>query len=141
MRKRPLVLLLIAPLAGALLGRLAGPFFARADDTVQLSARVWREDVERLSDRTLESEAFRATGRPRSELFEEARNVECRFKTGTALFGAWCGLVMALKLIAAVRIQPRRIYEADGADCVACGRCFMSCPRERLRLKETIGNQ
>ena len=136
MRRYAFAILLAAPLIGALLGRGTGPFLARAHRTVQLAARVWREDSEALAERTLQSEAFRATGKPATELFAEARAVESRFRTGATWFGAWCGLVLAVKLLSLLRIPRRETYEIDHGRCLACGRCFMYCPRERLRLKE-----
>ena len=135
MRRIALILTLFLPLAGVLLGYMAGPFFARADGTVQLAARIWQEESRGLTERTLESEAFRGTGREPSELFAEAQRIERRLSIGGAFFGAWCGLVIALKLFAAARVPKREIYEADPAECVSCGRCFLYCPRERLRLK------
>ena len=139
MTRRTLMLLLVVPVLGAALGRVAGPFFARANRTVQLAACVSMEERENLKERALESEAFRATGQPVGKLVEEARRVVQRFKIGTVFFGAWCGLVIALKLIVLSNTHPQRIYEADSAACLACGRCYLSCPRERLRLGEVVG--
>lgn len=136
MRRSALVLLLALPLIGAVLGRGAGPFSARAHRTVRLAERISLEDSEALAERTLESEAFRATGKPAAELFAQARAVEGRFRTGTTWFGAWCGLVAAVKLLSLLRVPRRDRYEVDQGRCVACGRCFIYCPREKLRLKK-----
>ncbi len=136
MRSRAFMLLLLLSLVGAPFGYLAGPFFARASDTVRLAARVWEEDSEGLTERTFESEAFRATGRPAAELYDQARLVEHRMKVGGALFGAWCGLVIGLNFCGLIPVRKQETYEIEHAWCVACGRCFLSCPRERLRLKK-----
>jgi len=133
--KQLLILLLLLPLLGALMGRAAGPFFARANGTVRLAARIWREDTQGLTERTLESTAFRDTGRPREELFAAAERIERQFDLGTALFGAWCGLVVAMKFLGVLMSVPQRTYEPDPANCLACCRCFLSCPVERQRLK------
>ena len=118
-----------------LLGRLAGPFLARADHTVQVAARIWQEDSQNLKERTLQSEAFRDTGQPVKELFAEAREIIDTFCVGTAWCGAWCGLVIALKLFGLMRAPRREIYEVDQAQCVSCGRCYTYCPVERQRLE------
>ena len=49
------------------------------------------------------------------------------------VFGAFVGLVVGLQLIAFTIRRQRKDYEADRASCVACGRCFAYCPRERVR--------
>jgi len=104
---------------------------------VQLAARVWKEDSQGLIERTLESEAFRSTGRPTEELYAEARGVAHRMSVGAAFFGAWCGLVVALKFAALKRIKRQESYEIEHSRCMVCGRCFHYCPGERQRLKET----
>jgi len=135
MRRSAVIGLLLLPFAGAILGRLAGPFLARADHTVQVAARIWQEDSQNLKERTLQSEAFRDTGQPVKELFAEAREIIDTFCVGTAWCGAWCGLVIALKLFGLMRAPRREIYEVDQAQCVSCGRCYTYCPVERQRLE------
>jgi len=137
MSRRLLVILVLSlPVVGGVSGYLAGPFLARANDTVRLAERIYEEDSAGLAERTLESEAFRATGRPTEELFAEARGVERRFTVGGMLLGLWCGLAASVRLLWAARTPLQEIYDVDVGACLACGRCFMSCPRERLRLKE-----
>ncbi len=134
-KRLPLVVVLALLAAGPLGGWWAGPSLARVHRTVQLAARIWRQDSEGLEERTLESEAFRATGRPREELFAKAARIERQFALGTAVLGLWCAVVIGLKLLSSSRTPHREIYDIDHTQCVVCGRCFLSCPRERLRLK------
>ena len=158
-RRLALVLLLVLPPLGALWGTLAGPFFARADDTVTLAARIHAEESQGLKTRTDESERFRRPirayeefyaedredtelpdgerfARARRRLYAKALEVERRFRVGAAVFGAWCALVIALKLLPLASVRPRAAYEIAHAECVACGRCFLACPHERARLKK-----
>ena len=72
MRKLLWLATLCAAAIGALLGWRAGAFFARENLTVQLAARIALEDATGTTERTLESEAFRGTGRPAAELYAEA---------------------------------------------------------------------
>lgn len=131
-----MVLLIALPLAWAAAGYFVGPFLARPHFTVKLAERIAKEDAEHLSDRTLESEAFRATGRPASDLFADARLVESNFRVGAAILGAWCGLALALKLMFVRKVRAQDIYEIDYAACVSCARCFVDCPKEQVRLRD-----
>ncbi len=139
--KRTLVIVTVcAAVLGALAGWWAGPFFARENLTVQVAARVALEDSQGLEERTLESEAFRATGRPAPDLYAEAAQVVRRFRIGAALLGAFCGLALGMKLFGQSAMPRRETYTIDQDECVSCGRCFMACPRERLRLKGAEGH-
>ena len=42
-------------------------------------------------------------------------------------------------MLGQTRIPRSRIYYIDQDYCVSCARCFLACPRERLRLKELAG--
>ena len=134
--KRALLLVTIATAAlGGFLGYAAGPFFARQNLTVQVAARVALEDAQGLAERTLESEAFRSTGRRAEELHAEAAEVVRRFRVGAALLGAFCGLAIGMRLLGQSGTPRRKTYTIDQDECVSCARCFRACPRERLRLK------
>jgi len=132
--KRPLAIALMLVVLGSLGGYWAGPFLARTHRTIQLAGRVAEEDAQNLTERTLESEAFRETGRAAEELFAEAAGIERRFRYGGLFFGAFCGIAIGLKLLLPARTRREEFYTIDQEGCVSCGRCFMSCPRERLRL-------
>jgi NosR/NirI family transcriptional regulator, nitrous oxide reductase regulator len=128
---------LLAVLAGGTIGFVAGPALSRLNATVAVAERVAREDREGLVERTLESEAFRNTGRTAAELYSDARRATDVFRFGFALVGVWCGLVVAARWQRAKRIPPQEKYEIDAGACVSCGRCFMSCPIERERLAKS----
>jgi len=138
-RKRRLVigavLLVALPCLGALAGRFAAPALARTDYSVQVARRLGMEESRLLKDRTLQSAAYRATGQPFSLVLDRAREVERRFRWGAALFGLWCGLVVAMKVLTVFFPRRRKEYEAHPAFCVACGRCYLSCPVEHKQLK------
>jgi NAD-dependent dihydropyrimidine dehydrogenase PreA subunit len=136
MKKLAWTVTIVLSALGALLGWRAGAFFARENFTVQLAARIALEEASGTTERTLESEAFRGTDRPAAELYAEAAQIERRFRIGSALLGAFCGLALGIQLLGQTRIPRSRIYFIDPDDCVSCARCFLSCPRERLRLKK-----
>jgi NAD-dependent dihydropyrimidine dehydrogenase PreA subunit len=131
-----LVLTLVLPIAGAVAGGLAGPLFARTHYVVRLADRVRLEETDESAGTTLESDAFRASGRKSEDLYAEGGAVERRFTLGSTILGLWCGLVFASSVFGINRTTRREIYEIDYDTCVACGRCFTSCPREQLRLKQ-----
>ena len=131
-----LVMVLVLPVAGGLVGRFAAPELARVHYTVRLADRVRLERTTSEAGSTLESDAFRASGEKAEDLFAEAAAIEKKFALGSVLFGAWCGLAFALNVFGLNRSRRREIYEINYETCVSCGRCFMSCPRERLRRKE-----
>jgi NAD-dependent dihydropyrimidine dehydrogenase PreA subunit len=139
MKKALFLATVLAAALGALLGYRAGGFFSRADSTVQLAARIAHEDTTGTEERTLESDAFRGTGRPAAELYGEAAEVVRRFRIGSAFLGAFLGLAAGLKLLGRARIPKSATYFIDRDECVSCARCFLSCPRERLRLKKLAG--
>ncbi len=133
--KKPVTIALLLVVLGGFGGYQTGPFLARSHRTIQLAGRIAEEDARNLTERTLESEAFRDTGRPAEELFAEASEIERRFRHGGLFFGAFCGIAIGLKLLFQARTPHEEFYSIDREACVACGRCFMACPRERLRLK------
>ena len=130
------LMILVLAAVGAALGLLAGPAMARHNYIVQVAERVWLEESQGLTERTLQSNAFRATAMPPASLYAQAREVRDRFRLGGMLFGLWCGLVAALKIASVMHDRARRIYDADPADCLACARCYLSCPVELERRKE-----
>ena len=48
---------------------------------------------------------------------------------------AFLGLVLGVKLVRVSIRRERTGYEANQAGCVACARCYKSCPKERVQRK------
>ena len=71
-----------------------------------------------------------------AEIHSQVEAIRGRFAWGSIAFGAFVGLVVALKLVALSVRRTRTDYEADRATCLACGRCFAYCPVELKRRKE-----
>ncbi|MBL7153514.1 MAG: 4Fe-4S binding protein [Phycisphaerae bacterium] len=110
---------------------------SRMHATVRLAERIYLEEAGEVEGTTDPSTAFRATGRAVEDLYQEASIIRERFTLGGRLLGGFMGLVIGLKLAAVSVWRKRTDYEADRAGCIACGRCFKYCPRERLRLSKT----
>lgn len=131
---RLLVLLLAAPLiigAFAVLGgTLLSHPLARLHPDVRLAERLLAEDAEVVETlgHYAETKAFQLTGQANSTVYRRAETVFARMRTGTTVFGAWCGLVVSVKLISLALRRRRTEYEVDPLRCVSCGRCFWYCP-------------
>jgi ferredoxin len=144
-KKRLVLLLFLLPVFIFLGGWAASSIKAvtsRAHETVRLAERIYLEEAGEVEGTTDASAAFRATGKEISELYKEASNIQSQFGLGGWFFGGFVGLVVGFKLIGLSVWRQRKDYEADRADCLACGRCFEYCPREHVRLnkaKEATG--
>ena len=138
-----LLLLPVLVVAGGILGGLAGPTLARMHPTVQLDDRIRAEDAGEVEGTTDASEAFRARGESAAKLHADSGQVEARFTAlvsvagagvgGAHLFGAFVGLVVGLKLVGLGLRRTRTDYEPDDGSCIACGRCFATCPVEHAK--------
>jgi len=80
----------------------------------------------------------RAEDNPK-ELLESALAIRRRFNTAGWVFGGWVGLVIGVKLISLSMRSARTDYEPDRGACLACARCFLSCPNEHVRLGRLTG--
>ncbi|MBN1866898.1 hypothetical protein JW916_06365 [Candidatus Sumerlaeota bacterium] len=131
------LLVAILPLFGGAIGWVAAPALSRNHYIVQVAERVWYEESSGIEERTVQSTAWRATAMPLESLFRHAEEVQRRFRIGTVLFGVFCGLAAAFKIVRFLTWRAPRDHEAYAAHCLACGRCFRSCPVEHKRLRGT----
>ena len=135
-RRRLAEVLLLAPVLvvlGAILGRAMEVPLSQMHPAVQLAQRVALEDTQQVEGTTDASDAFRSTGRPAAALYREAHQLSHRLGVAGGWFGAWVGLVLAVKFIQLAVRRRRADFEPDRARCVACGRCFWYCPSEQAR--------
>ena len=128
-----LALLPVLIVMGAGLGYMGSGRLSTLDPKVSLAQRVWLESTDKVKGTTLETDAVRKHDTPKEEVYLDALAVTRKFRIGGPIFGAWIGLVIGLKLIGLSIRRKRTDYEADSAGCIACGRCYWSCPVERVR--------
>ena len=114
---------------------LAGTSFSRMDHTVRLAQRIALEDAAQVEGYTDASKAFRDSGQPTEELFQQAQAISHRYVQAGRLLGGFIGLVIVGKLIRLTWYRKRDDYEADRASCLACARCFSHCPQELKRRR------
>jgi len=138
-RRRLAWLLLLLPLLigiGALVGARLGPAAAQLHPAVALAERHLANLAQPANYPPMTAEALsleRAAADPEAVL-ATARIVRQRLDLAAWLFGGWAGLVIGLKLISLSLRVTRTDFEPDRGACVACARCFLSCPNERVRL-------
>jgi len=138
-KKRLGFLILLLPVlvaGGGWIGSLSEDALSRVHPTVRLADRVYMEETGQVEGTTDASSAFRGTGRQTEELYAEASGIIEKFGLGGLFLGGFLGLVIGLKLVALTVKRKRSDYEADPASCLACGRCYVYCPREHVRLSE-----
>jgi ferredoxin len=131
-------LLLAVPLlvaAGIGLGWKFSGTASRMHPTVKLAELLVREQGAPQRVGPLAPEDFaleRARQNPKAVL-AEALQVQRRFAIGSAIFGAWVGLVIGIKLVSLSVRRQRSDYEPDRGSCFGCARCFEYCPNELTR--------
>lgn len=138
-RRRLAGLLLLTPvlmLAGGWLGTRLAPAFSQLHPTVALAEAFYAPDRPTTPPPTPtpDSLALERAAKAPEQLRADAVRIRERFITGSGWFGAWVGLVIAVRLIVLSQRPRRTDFEPDRSACVACGRCYTSCPNERVRL-------
>ncbi|MFB3892883.1 MAG: 4Fe-4S binding protein [Phycisphaerae bacterium] len=136
--------------------KFLAPALSRAHWKVALAQQVWSEEADKakataagasdeaigkLEGRTNETKNFRNSGQSLEELLAEEKAVTSRFATGLWWAGAFLGLVIGTKLIYVSVRRTSADYEPDRARCVSCGRCFLYCPKEHVRLRKLRGTE
>jgi len=133
---RWLMLLPFLIAGGALLGSRLGPAAAQLHPTVAL-AELHLANLKTPANfppMTADALALERAAADPEALLASATTVRHQVSLAAWWFGGWAGLVVGLKLISlSVRVT-RTDFEPDRGACVACARCFLSCPNERARL-------
>ena len=140
-RRRLIAVVCAAPIliaVGAGLGFAMRGSLASLHPTVQLAEQIRLEQsgpakaaIEGAQPSAVD--AFRATGESAESLYGRADAIVKEFAWCGTLFGAWVGLVFAVKLVQLSIRRRRTDFEPDRAACVSCGRCFWYCPEEHVR--------
>jgi ferredoxin len=137
-RRRLTKLLVALPLiivACGWLGSQLSVAFSQVNKHVALAERVPGSNpvvAQPGNQNASELSLARAQQDPKAML-TRAVEIRHRFASGGWWFGGFVGLVLGVKLIS-LSLQARRTdYEPDRGACVACARCFMSCPNEHAR--------
>lgn len=138
-RRRLGWLLLLLPVlvagGGWLSAKLSVPL-SKLHPTVSLAEKFAdpKKPVTAPNPPTPDSLALGRAERDPQLLLTSAVEIRRRFVLSGWLFGGWAGLVVGAKLIGLSLRPARTDFEPDRGACVACARCFLSCPNERVRV-------
>ncbi len=139
-RRRLTWLILALPVliaGGAWLGSKLSVAAAKMHPTVALAEQFLAGDKAPAPATALPTPETRALGRAAEtapELIAAASEVRRRLGIGGWWFGGWVGLVIGARLIS-LSLRPNRTdFEPDRGACYACGRCYLACPNERVRV-------
>ncbi len=137
---RLLLLLPILVAAGSVAGAALAPAAARLHPTVRLADQYagWQSQPRDLAPKTPQDLALERAARDPETVLTAAADWRRRFRMAMALFGAWAGLVVGLKLVSLTLRPERSDFEPDRGACLACARCFSDCPAARARLGLTV---
>lgn len=118
---------------------------SRQHPTVFLADEILLEDSGQRIETTLETRTFRASGKPKDELLNEAVLLRQKFKTGSWYLGIFIGLVFSVQIVLLSKRIHYKLYHANTGRCLSCGRCFAYCPFEQIRRdpskRESILNE
>jgi ferredoxin len=144
-RRRLAWLLMLLPLlvaGGAFIGgQLAVPV-SKLNPTVSLAERYLNQQKTPVNYGVMTPEALglqRAEHDPEA-LLKSATDLRGRFGLACVIFGGWTGLVIGIKLVSLSLRTTRTDFEPDRGACLACARCFRSCPQELIRIGQMPAN-
>jgi len=131
---RLFVLLPILMIAVGYTGSKLNTKLAKQHFTVWLADQIQQEDAGIITETSEETEAFRSSGKKKEKLFAEAAVIQNNFETGGWILGALLTLILFVKIINLSIKRKREFYEIDKGNCISCGKCFIYCPYEKVRL-------
>ena len=138
-RKRFAALLVALPLS-VLAAGWAGSKFAVATSGVNPQVNLAECHLEAKADNAPknptkpEQVALARAARTESELLPAAIAARDHLELGGWILGGGFGFFVGLRLLGFSIWTKRADWEPDAGDCVACARCFRSCPQELIRL-------
>ena len=126
---RYMVILPLAVMAGATVMYMLSDRCSKVNNDVQLYDMVIQNETHPQAIQSLELQAFYGQGRNIEELETNVAEIKKEFRIWSEIIGAFIGLIIGLTLITLSTKRTRKRYEIDGANCIACGRCFTYCPQ------------
>lgn len=130
-----LVTLPLLVVGGAWVGRHLSVPAARVHPTVALAEQFLAPDKPATPPGapTPETRALARAELEAPAIIARAADIRHRLTTAGGWFGGWVGLVFGARLISLSLRTTRTDFEPDRGACFACGRCYLSCPNERVR--------
>lgn len=127
-------------LSGISFKQLRG-FIVKLHPKVQLAARLAEEEISGKKGSTIETEAYYNLSINKDALTDEIVLINSKAENSLFWAGLFFGLVICLRPLYLLYRPQQQIYEADPADCLACGRCMEYCPLDSENSKRLKDNR
>lgn len=138
-RKFMLIILLVPffLLLGGWTGSQIHESLASVNGKVRMAEALIHPEIQSGQPETPEMAAFRASGKPASELYTEVAVILRQFYTGGWILGGFIGLTVGGLLAGLLITRFRTDFEPNRATCFSCARCVEYCPvRTEIRKTE-----
>ena len=109
---------------------LAHPFLSKAHPDVYLAELLISHPELKEDTENIDIQTFLSSGKPMSQLVNEAKIIRSKYYTGSWLLGGFLGLVIGIMLMNQFVLRRRTDYTANKVGCFSCGRCMDYCPIE-----------
>jgi ferredoxin len=117
-------------LGGFTLSRLHETF-AGVNGKVQLAKMLSEPTDNGIKPEPFELTAFKSSGKPVREVYEEASVIISDFYTGSWVLGCFLGLAFGFTLAGRLLPKYRTDYVPNRGTCFSCARCVDYCPVDR----------
>ncbi len=135
--KRIIILFILLPLIIAGSGWIVSTLnvhLSKQHFTVWLAEQIEMENRGEITVQGTETKAFRASGKSKEILYQEADLIRDNFRYGGWILGGLLSLILFVKLVNLSIKKKRPEFEIDKGACISCGKCFIYCPYEKVRL-------
>ncbi|MDR2969163.1 MAG: 4Fe-4S binding protein [Tannerellaceae bacterium] len=117
---------------GAFLMRSVSGDLSRANKDVRLYDMVMLHEADPQDVLSIDLETFYGQGGTVEALTATYQGIQADFKLYATIAGALIGFVIGITLIGLSVKRTREQYDINGANCVACGKCFGYCPQNSI---------
>jgi len=129
--KKFILIVLLFPfliLLGGWTGSQLHETLAKVNGKVSLANELLHPENIQTGKESVEVTAFRASGKPASELYAEASEILRQFYIGGWISGGFIGLVIGGLLAGRLITRYRTDFEPNRGTCFSCARCVDYCP-------------
>lgn len=114
--------------AGAYAGLLLHEPLAGVHSKVKLAKQVLNPPKDTKLADTFEMQAFKSSGKPQAQVYQEALVVLNKYKQASMILGGFLGLVFSLLIAGRMLKKYNPDYTPNKGRCFSCARCMDFCP-------------